>query len=257
MEKRKKQQTILMVSALAMLILAAAVLILMLTMQVSEIRLWYDEIQQRLLDFEQRVMSIDNKWLFLIALILLVIIKAYVPILSVSALCLITGAFFSGYWAIAINTLLCALLFTIKYYWGARFGGGNALKFLNKYDYIHDVLEHNGYGNPWLLFVLRLTPSFPINSVSRLYGAMGLNYRKYLLLSLAGFLPKLLSYTLIGRNVFDPLSPSFLLPIIIFFSFSGLFLLSLNGVLAWIYRGKKYADDSPVDKDNTEVNQNG
>ena len=39
------------------------------------------------------------------------------------------------------------------------------------------------------------------------------------------------SYTIIGRNVFDPLSLKFLLPFVFLFLFSGFVLLGLNGVI--------------------------
>ena len=80
-------------------------------------------------------------------------------------------------------------------------------------------------------FFLRLFPCIPINSVSQLYGTSDIGYWKYLVVSLLGFSYKLFSYTIIGRNVYDPLSAKFMLPFVFLFLFSGFVLLGLNGVL--------------------------
>ena len=44
-------------------------------------------------------------------------------------------------------------------------------------------------------------------------------------------MPKLLIFATVGRNLYNPLSPGFLIPIIILSLFTGLTLLSVNG--AW------------------------
>ena len=71
----------------------------------------------------------------------------------------------------------------------------------------------------------------PVNSVSRLYGTTEIPYGRYMLISVLGFTYKLFSYTIIGRNVFDPASASFIVPLILLFIFSGIVLLSLSGAI--------------------------
>ena len=53
----------------------------------------------------------------------------------------------------------------------------------------------------------------------------------YMLLSVAGFLPKLVSYSVIGRNVYDPFSMAFILPFVILFTISGLSLFGVNKMI--------------------------
>ena len=64
-----------------------------------------------------------------------------------------------------------------------------------------------------------------------MYGAMGYDLWKYLVISVIGFMPKLMSYTYIGVYVFDPLSLKFFLPFIILFAVSGTSILVLNAIL--------------------------
>ena len=104
---------------------------------------------------------------------------------------------------------------------------------------MREILEAKGALSPVLLFVFRLVPSFPINTISQLYGSMEYTYWKYILISLAGFAPKLLSYSFIGRNVYDPLSWSFILPIVVLLVLSGLSILLLNWSLELIEQRRK------------------
>ena len=60
-----------------------------------------------------------------------------------------------------------------------------------------------------------MIPFFPVNPVSQLYGSLGFKYWKFILLSLLGYSPLLFSYTIVGRNVYNPLSTGFLLPLIV------------------------------------------
>jgi uncharacterized membrane protein YdjX (TVP38/TMEM64 family) len=55
----------------------------------------------------------------------------------------------------------------------------------------------------------------PINGISGIYGSLDFDYGKFVLFSVIGFLPKLISFTIVGRNVYDPLSAGFLVPIMI------------------------------------------
>ena len=72
-------------------------------------------------------------------------------------------------------------------------------------------------------------------------------YWQFILLSAAGFAPKLLSYTFMGTNVFDPLSKAFLVPLVIVLTISGVSLLCVN--LIWLLV-EKSVSSSKKNKDN-------
>jgi uncharacterized membrane protein YdjX (TVP38/TMEM64 family) len=80
-------------------------------------------------------------------------------------------------------------------------------------------------------------PSFPVNPVSQIYGAMGFDYADFVLISLLGFLPKIISYTIVGQNALRPLSAPFLIPLIIIFTLSGVSTIGINMML-WKQRQK-------------------
>lgn len=196
------------------------------------------EIQAKLAEFELLVASLPNKWLVLVAILLLFAVKTYVPI-PLPTICLIAGIVFPSEWSFVINIVGVSLLLTIKYFMGKRFGGGTVSKLYKKNEAVKQILESKqGTGNPWLLFALRITPYFPINMVSRIYGSINCEYDKFMIISLLGFLPKILSYTIIGQNVFNPFSLAFILPIIILLVISGVSCIAFNYVLEYVQRPK-------------------
>ena len=111
-------------------------------------------------------------------------------------------------------------------------------------------VEQDGSGNPWLLVMLCVIPGIPVNTVSSLYGSMNFGYRKFLLLSTLGFLPRLVSYTIVGRNAFDPLSIGFLLPLTIICILSAITLLSTNGVIMFVEHIVKKTKNSKKEKES-------
>ncbi len=195
-------------------------------------------IQAKLNEFENIVASLPNKWLVLVAVIFLFCLKAFVPI-PIPTICLISGIVFPSQASFIINVVGVSLLLTIKFFWGKRFGPGAVSKLYKKNEAITKVLESKeGRGNPWLLFGLRIVPYAPLNMVSQIYGSMNCEYDLFMIISLLGFLPKLLSYTIIGQNVFNPFSLAFILPIVILFMLSGVSLIGFNLILEKIQKQK-------------------
>lgn len=141
--------------------------------------------------------------------------KAFIPLYPLSLVCAATGAVFPVYFAVPINIAGMALHYTLKYVFGKRLGPGGANMIIQRSETIRSIMKTDDAGNPWLLVAFRLIPFFPVNPVSQLYGSLGFKYWKFLLLSLFGYMPLLLSYTLVGRNVYNPLSAGFLIPLIV------------------------------------------
>ena len=198
--------------------------------KLPHIQQWYEQYEHIIIQFQERIINIDNKiWIVLIVM-LLFWLKAFIPfpIYPASFLLIIISIVFNLYMSLIINFAGLSILFCTKYFWGKKFGCGLTRKVLTKYDKVWNIIEHEGNGNPWLLTLFRAIPAFPINSVSCLYGSMQFSFKKYTLLSLTGFMPKLISYTIIGRNVFDPLSSAFIVPIALLFLFSGLSMVGIN-----------------------------
>ncbi len=217
---------------LILIALAVAVGVLLFSLQYDSLWWWYAQSKQKLAELEEIILHIDKAWQFLAAILILFAVKSFFPIYATSTVCFLTGIVLPMYIAIPVNVAGFVVLLTIRYFWGKRFGAGNAWKMISKTDAAKRLLEQDDKGNPALLIALRLIPCMPINGISGIYGSLDFGYWKFILLSVIGFMPKLLSFTFVGRNVYDPLSPGFLLPIMLLLFFTGVSVLSVNGV--WI-----------------------
>ena len=215
-----------------MLLILAAVLIAVLIITTSpSIQLWYARYQDALTRFENSVASIRYRWAILLVIFLLYYIKTDFPIISIPALCVLSGMVFPTFNALLVNMTGIMIMLTVKYRVGRTSGGGNARKLMNKNETTKFLIELDGDGNPWLLFIFRLIPMFPINAVSQIYGSLFFNFKKFTVISFLGLAPKILSYTFIGHNVYRPLSWQFFLPFIILLVISGGSVLGLNALI--------------------------
>ena len=235
--KGETRRYVMDITGLTLLFLAAGCSASLYIVKIEEIKIWYAGIEATLLGFEKTIAAIEDRWIFYVVIALLYCIKSVFPVISTSVLCLITGMVLPVYIALPLNIAGISMNFSINYFLGRRFGGGNAQKLIYKSKRVRSMMESNGKGNPWLLIAFRVFPNFPINSVSQIYGQMRFKYVYFILLSLLGYAPKLISYTFIGRNVYKPLSASFLSPIISLLTIFGLSLLFINVI--WNFVGKR------------------
>lgn len=231
MKERKKMVTrIVYILSAASFIISIALIVTIRLLHTDSIAQWYTRWTGALVSYEKSVENIDEKWIAALFIEANFILKSFIPWLPVSLLCFATGVIFKWYVAIPINIIGLASQMTIKYFWGKWRGGGNAEKLLSKNEAVYKIVsQNNKIGSPIALFFSRFVPCIPINAVSQLYGSYDFEYWKYLLISILGFSYKLYSYTLVGRNVFDPLATRVLLPLIPLFLFSGIALLCFNG----------------------------
>lgn len=225
------------ITGLALLLTAAGFSALLYIVKIEKVKFWYSGIQSKLFEFEKIVAAIEDWWIFLFVIALFYCLKSLLPVVSTSVVCIITGMVLPVYIAFFVNLIGLAMIFSIRYIIGRKFGGGNAQKLIYKNKRVRSIMEHGGKGNPWLLIAFRVFPNFPVNNVSQLYGQMRFKYVNFLLLSLLGYAPKLLSYTFIGRNVYDPLSAAFLTPVIMLLTLSGISMLSINAI--WKFVGDR------------------
>ena len=226
-DRELTRRKLLNILACVLLILAVALLVLTFLMQINDVSSAYDEVLERLAEFEAAVASIPSKWLVILVIFLIYIGKVLIP-LPITAVCVIAGMVFPTPIAVAVNFAGMTLLMTIKFYWGKHLGGGTIHKILTRYDNVRRMMESGKRSTDWILVLFRLVPYFPINSISQLYGALEYDYWKFILLSLLGFTPKIISYSMIGRHVYNPFSLAFMLPIVIIFTISGVSILAVN-----------------------------
>ncbi len=235
-----------------LLILAVALFCVALLFQDPTFVEHYDEIMNRLSEFEYAVATLPYRGLVIVAILLIYLSKSVFP-MPISAICVIAGMAFPTPYAVLINIVGFSLLCIIKYFWGKHIGGGLVHKLLLKNEDIERILEKaDDKAKGGLLVGFRLVPSFPINTISQVYGAMGYDLKTYLLLSVVGFLPKLISYSFIGRNVYNPFSMAFILPFVILFTISGVSLFGVNQMID-IYNNNFKNNNNHIKKSGKDV----
>ena len=163
-------------------------------------------------------------------IIFLFIFKSFIPVIPFSVLFISSGMVFPAPVAVLVNAFGFALMVSAKFFWGKRFGGGRAVKVLKRYETISKFMDFNGTGNKWMLILLRFIPFVPVGMVSRAYGTTEIKPLPYIGLSVLGFLPRLVLWSVVGINVFDPFSPSFVIPIVILLIISGIAFLVYNSL---------------------------
>lgn len=196
-------------------ILAITFFVLLILSWNEHVQVWWKTYQDYLFNAQIQVEELGNKGYLIFTIMFLYAFKAFIPLYPLSLVCAATGAVFPVYFAVPINIVGMALHYTLKYVFGKRLGPGGANMIIQRSETIRSIMKTDDAGNPWLLVAFRLVPFFPVNPVSQLYGSLGFKYWKFLLLSLFGYMPLLLSYTLVGRNVYNPLSAGFLIPLIV------------------------------------------
>lgn len=231
MNKSKSWSYTLKLMALICFSAVLVLLILLRVFQTEQFTLWYERYTESLLEFETWIEDYGATPLAVVIILVNYALKAVMPWFPVSCICVASAVIFKWYDALVINIIGLSILFTLKFFWGKHFGGGNAEKLLMKYDSAYKLVDRSRLGSGVVLFISRLLPSIPLNAVSCLYGTTDMPLWRFLVISIAGFLYKAITYIIIGRNVFDPASASFIVPFIPYILFSGIIFLSLSGAI--------------------------
>lgn len=214
-----------------LLLISGLLIALLFFMNSTPLQSVYSLYLDRLHDLENYVLGLRNLWLIALAVLLLYSLKGLFAPVPLWLMILTSGLVLPTYMTFAVNIAGMVLLVSIKYFWGRRLGGGQVKRLLELNRDVSNFLEGDSKSKPWLLFLFRVVPSIPLNPVSQIYGAMGFDYVDYVLISLLGFMPSLISYTLAGRNAYRPLSIPFLIPLIIIFTLSGISVIGINMAL--------------------------
>lgn len=214
---------------------------------VRKLQVYYIKFKLMIERFENYIADIPYKPVIILIIWALFFIKGYVSITPLSFTCFLTGLIFPFWLAILINLVGIVYTFSSKYIKGAKSEKNTVHKYLTKWKRLGKLIEDSengdGTGNPGLLFILRLAPSVPLNTVSTLYGYMGFKYWWYLIISLLGYSIKLITFTSIGANIDDPFSLKFVLPILIILYMTGIAM----AVLAIVYKHKMNVMAEPVE----------
>ena len=194
-------------------------------------------VQKSLLDINEWFTRIElyvasfNRWTALFIIIALFLSRSLLPILPFSVIFISCGMVFPTPIAVIINAVGLMLMCSIKFHWGEKRGGGKVHKLAGKSKRVTEFMDLKGKGNKWMLTAMCFTPFFPVGTVSRVYGATEMKLSTFLRFSLLGFLPRVLMWSYIGVNIFNPFTTEFMAPFIVLFIISGISLLLLDALL--------------------------
>ena len=229
MKKSKRHQTKLISFIIILITVALLVMLSICLYKQPSLQVRFNAVTSWLAKLENAVVDLDTHIEILVCLFALYIAKCQLPI-PMGVLCVISGMVFSLPNAIIINVTFLAFFFIVKYIEGHWIGGGWAMMILNirKIRFLKQWVMFKGTGNPYILVVSRLVPSIPLGMISKLYGSMHYDFIYYLVLSVAGFLPRLYIYTRIGAVLYNPFSKEFIILIMIIVAFTGITSLLFN-----------------------------
>lgn len=245
-KKEKKSFSFLAKSIITVLVLMVVEALLVLALNyVDYLSFRFEWVVDKLEWVEQYIYNFmsgaNNIVLSVLVIIFIFFIKAYVPILPLSIVCLLGGSFFGKYWwvAVFINLLGLALMFYLRFNSGRVKGENYMQNLIRRNKYMRFLLDDNGISSYSLLAVFRFFPCFPLNFVSRLYGAnKDCKFGRYMLISVLAVAPRVYVYTRLGKELFNPFSKTFIILLMFFAGFSGLGVFIANTVI-YVKRKKK------------------
>lgn len=219
-----------------LLVAAAVLLVISFLMYLEPVQEKYAQWLVFMDDLEYRITTLQDRWMIVIVLFLLFLLRCLLPFYPQSVVLVISGVVFSPWISFLINMVGMGMGIALRYYTGQEMGEGYSLRLLRKYPGFNAALKTNGLSNAVLLFLFRLFPGVPIPSISQIYGSLHFPFSKYMFISMCGIAPRMLTYSFIGRSVTDPLSPSFLAPIIVLLMLSGTSLMGSHLIIALAIR---------------------
>ena len=219
----KRSSTVCFCVAVALVIITYVMTLPEVKRSLQDMYAWFERIENYIAGYDK---------LAAFGLIMaLFAVKSVVAFIPFSVLFISSGMVFSAPVAMGVSVLGFALLISVKFLWGKKFGGGNAHKLAVKSKSVTRFMDLKGKGNKWMLVVLRFVPFVPVGTISRAYGATEMKYLPFIGLSVLGFLPRVVLWSFVGSNIFDPFTPTFMAPIIVLLIISGISLLIWDAVL--------------------------
>ena len=144
--------------------------------------------------------------LFLLLLYGLKSLSLTLPILLLDTVC---GVLFPLPVAILVATLGTAITLTIPYFIGRGAGPDMTEKLQQKHPRLRELREIRSRNELFLAFLIRIVGILPCDVVSLYLGNTRMPFPKYLLGGVLGFLPDVLTATVVGMKADDRSSPWF------------------------------------------------
>jgi len=190
--------------------------------------------------------SIDRLWSYtprsyfaaVIFFLLIYAVKSLSFLIPIVVVYVAAGSIFGPFTALVVNIVGAGIVVTIPYWIGYHFGAGFAGNLLSRYKKVEAFIK-NREGNSWFISCFPRTIAFlPLKTISVYLGSLKVPYFKYLLGSILGLMPLLLSITLAGASITKPSSPTFIISVIVMVLSAGVSV----GVYFWMEYVRKRKD---------------
>lgn len=227
---------------------AFALAVIFAVMQFPSVQAKYEQYLVILSDFENTVAALDNKWLIIIVILLLYVLRSLSAVVPYAVIYITSAMVFRPTVSFMLNFVGMAFTAAFRYYTGIQMGEGYLNHVLNRNPIIARIFEVDGKMNPIVLIALRIVPIFPYNTISQLYGTFEYPFVKYMIISMVTLLPRLISYSFIGNNVYDPFSTAFYMPLIVLLLITGGSFFFLRAVIMFKYQYNQNRKGSETDE---------
>ena len=169
--------------------------------------------------------------LFILWIYVIKSVSVFFPIILIQ---IASGFLFSAPLALAVNLLGIIIDAVIPYYIG-KYSGSEAVERKTKSnERLKKVIDRLHKHEFFLPFFLRVISCLPSDLIGMYFGAHKLNFSKYLLASIAGVLPGAIPATFMGRSITEPLSPQFIISVLI-----TVFSALISVVVFYVYTKKQ------------------
>lgn len=239
---RKKPPRYLRILSVACFCIAILLMMVAFVFELPVVQKNLNDINSWFLRIEHFIAGYD--WLkAIVILAFMFFLKSLIPIVPFSVMFVSAGMVFPAVIAVFISTFGVALLCSVKFFWGRRYGIGGVLRLFLCSRKVSGFMKLDDYGNKWILGFLCFIPIVPIGAVSRAYGTTRMSYGTFIRLSLPGIMPRIVLWSFVGVNIFEPFTAGFTAPFIILLVISGISLLILDALLQG-ERIEKYEKES-------------
>lgn len=180
----------------------------------------------------------ENPALAAITLLVMYAAKSMSVVFPLILLQLAGGYLFSPPVAILVNLMGMLICISLPYWVGRSSGTGAVDKLLEKHPKLASIVERQQNNDFFLSFFLRVVGFLPGDLVSMYLGSINVSFGPYLIASMLGALPSVISITLMGASITDPTSPLFLISAVLTAA------LALSSILIYyMYQKRVRRDD--------------
>lgn len=162
------------------------------------------------------------------AIIVLVnFIKSFALVITPSLIFVICGIVFDDLWVAILVSMICiATSIPVPFFLGKFTGSGMAEKLRNKYPKIKKLDEFADDNSFMVVFLVKATGLIPSDVSSMIFGAMGIDFKKFFAATNLGEIPIIVLWCLLGNkgSFSDPKTFLYVIPVIVFALLASLFM---------------------------------